>query len=558
MWSQCLWKWLLCLLVLSLGSRFAWGQSASVASEVTKTGGAAPQKYDRDLLLSKISDLQAQINALRKQIAVEVPPEAGAPVPPMPASEPAKVSISPSEGLDVNSKTSFGNERQGQISLLGDRVKIGGYGSVRFEANDVGDDHFVPGGSAKGFTFRRFVLTTETRLNDRLRIYTETEFERLLELEVERKVESNGGGLQFEQGLEGTNGGSIELEQAWGQFDISKNHGFRFGVVLPPVGRYNINHDDDYWDLPRRTLTDRDAPVLPVKAAWRELGAGLVGHGNVGERGRIDYQVYVLGGATLDFAINQINQTGGSQPGRVVSETEVGLTSGAFDGTKSAQAIGYRLAYSPRLGSEIALSGYHGKYTPAYLPVSEALHVIGLDGNFKHKAFEVEGETIVSDFGNVRDVLAAFAERAFASTVETPSNGGLGTAIEFSLEGLARRRYGFWTDVKYHWRPDFLKKSFLGRGFDDPVVIPIVRYERVWLKDLVTSLAFDQGIVTELAQENRSQDRLTVGISYRPVPSFAFQLAYEHNRRLSGSMLIFPAIPLKSTNGFLMGMSFGF
>ena len=558
MWSRCSRKRLICFLILSLGCSIAWGQSASNVSDITKSEGSIPQKSLRDQLLSKISDLQVQIDALRKQIEMEGKPDAGAPAAMPPPSGSAKTSISAGEIPDKNSETSSGSDRPGQISALGERVRIGGYGSVRFEANSIGGERFVPGGSAKGFTFRRFVLTTDTRLSDRLRLYTETEFERLLEIEVERKVESTAGGLQFEQGLEGTNGGAIELEQAWAQFDLSKNHGFRFGVVLPPVGRYNINHDDDYWDLPRRTLTDRDAPVLPVKSAWRELGAGLVGHGNVGERGRIDYQVYLLGGATLDFAMNQINQTSGSQPGRLVSEAEVGLTSGAFDGTKSTQAVGYRLAYSPRLGSEIALSGYHGRYTPDFLPVSEAVHVIGLDGNFKRRAFEVEGEMIVSDFGNVRNVLAAFARRAFASSVESSGNGSLVSEIQFSLEGLARRRYGFWTDAKYHWRPDFLKKTFLGRGFEDPVLIPIVRYEHIWLKDLVTDLSFDQGILTELDQENRSQDRLTVGISYRPVPSFAFQLAYEHNQRRSGSRLIYPAVPLKSTNGLLVGMSFGF
>ncbi|MBZ5535489.1 MAG: hypothetical protein LAO31_05990 [Acidobacteriia bacterium] len=552
------WKCLFCLLILSLSSEVAWGQSASSTSEAAKPGSAIPQKSDRDQFLSKISDLQAQIDALRKQIALGAQAGAGTPVTAVVPVEQAKGPLTANDGLGVNSETSSGSNPPGPVNVLGDHVRVGGYGSVRFEANNVAAGHFVPGGSANAFTFRRFVLTTEARFSDRLRIYTETEFERLLELEVERKVVSSAGGLQFEQGLEGTNGGAIELEQAWGQFDFSKNHGFRFGVVLTPVGRYNINHDDDYWDLPRRTLTDRDGPVLPVKTAWRELGAGLVGHGNVGGRGRIDYQVYVLGGATLDFALNQINQTGGSQPGRVVSEAEVGLTSGAFDGTKSAQAVSYRLAYSPRLGSEIALSGYHGKYTPGFLPVSEAVQVIGLDGNFKHKAFALEGEVIVSDFGNVRNVLAAFAERTFTSSLENSGNGGLRSEMEFSLEGLARRRYGFWTDVKYHWRPNFLKKTLLGRGFEDPVLIPIVRYELVWLKDLVTGLAFDRGILTELTQENRSQDRLTVGISYRPVASFAFQLAFEHNQRRSGSMLIYPEVPQKSTNGFLVGMSFGF
>jgi hypothetical protein len=553
-------KWLLGLLVVIMGGGVSWGQNVGRPSDADQEGQRVTRQSERNKLLAKISDLQAQIDALRRLIEQDETAGTGAPGGAGPGPEQSQGRNSPGQSSTPLVETSSLPDRPPAVNLLDARVKIGGYGSVRFEANNAGGDHSAPGSAARGFTFRRFVLTTDTRINDRLRIYTETEFERLLELEIERKVQGGPQGLQFEQGLEGSNGGSVELEQAWAQFDFSKNHGFRFGVVLSPVGRYNINHDDDYWDIPRRTLTDRDAPVLPVKAAWRELGAGFVGHANMGGSGRIDYQVYVLGGATLDFTLNQITQTGSSQPRRLISEAEVGLTSGAFDGTKSAQAVSYRVAYSPRLGSEIALSGYHGKYTPGFLPVSESIHVLGLDGIFKHKAFQVEGELIVSSFGNVRNVLSAFASRAFASSVEAPGNGGqdLGSEIEFSLEGLARRRYGFWADVKYYWRPEFLKKTFLGRGFEDPILIPIFRYERVWLKDLVTDLSFDQGLLTDLAQENRSQDRLTFGISYRPVPSFAFQLAYEHNQRRSGSGLIFPALPLKSTNGFLAGMTFGF
>lgn len=546
----------LCFLILWLAGSLLGAESSS-APRSAETAATTVSPSDRQMLLSKIAELQAQLDTLKKQMGVETDHGKAEPTPATAFSAPAAAVVESQQSAAAQQERAPGIGKYRGISFLGDKVRIGGYGSMRFEANDVGGDNFVPGGSARGFTFRRFVITTDTRLNERLHIYTETEFERLLELEVERKVRRGEGGLRFEQGLEGPNGGSVEIEQAWGQFDFSKNHGFRFGVVLPPLGRYNINHDDDYWDIPRRTLTDRDAPVLPVKTAWRELGAGLVGHTNVGTNGKVDYQFYWLGGATLDFAINQIVQSRNPGSGKMVSEAELGLTSGAFDGTRHAQAVGYRVAFSPRLGSEIAFSGYHGRYTPSFLSISERVNAFGVDGNFKHKGFEVEGEFVASRFGNVQRVVRNFAEQAFSSSGEQEGEG-LGSEIEFSLEGLARRRYGFWTDLKYHWRPAFLKNSFLGRGFDDPVLIPIFRYERVWLKDLITDLSFSNGVVTDLSQEDRTQDRFTVGLSYRPIPSFAFQLAYEHNQRRAGSALIFPALPLRSTNGILFGMSFGF
>ncbi|RMH21760.1 MAG: hypothetical protein D6701_02065, partial [Gemmatimonadetes bacterium] len=129
------------------------------------------------------------------------------------------------------------------------RLDIGGYGSFRYELN--GNDDI-----ASSMTLRRFVVTSDARWGWRLRVYSEIEYERLSEIEVERGVERDAGGLEFEQELEGTNGSEIAIEQAWAQFNLTPDFGIRFGAVLPPVGRFNINHDDNVWNFPRRPLID--------------------------------------------------------------------------------------------------------------------------------------------------------------------------------------------------------------------------------------------------------------------------------------------------------------
>src|SRR3954469_22663779 len=227
---------------------------------------------------------------------------------------------------------------------LGERVRIGGYGSMRYETNNVKASNNIPGGSANGFTFRRLVLTTDAKPASRLRIYSEVEFERLLEIESEKSAFATPGELTFKQTTEGNPGGSIELEQAWGQYDFAKNHGFRGGIMLVPVGRFNLLHDDDYWDIPRRTLTDRDGPVLPVKSAWRDLGAGFVGSWNVGQTGKLDYQVMALNGAALDFNVEHELSTKSGSPGEaeLVLNSELQLGSGFFDGSKSTSAVAWR------------------------------------------------------------------------------------------------------------------------------------------------------------------------------------------------------------------------
>lgn len=501
----------------------------------------------------EVQALRQQVEALLKQVGVQneriraLEERAGAPQPPSPGSQPpvpvgvAEAQVKPGTAL----------ERYRGL-MLGDRVKLGGYGSMRLETAN--------GGRPASFTFRRFVLTTDARLTDRLRIYSETEFERLLGIEVEKRAFREAGGTRFQQEVEGNAGGELAIEQVWGQYNFYRDHGLRFGVVLPPLGRFNILHDDDYWDIPRRTLVDRDAPVTPVKVAWRELGLGLVGGFSAGDTGRFDYQFYVLNGSRLDFNLEHLVQTRTPRRNKLEVETEVGLASGAFNGADGAAAISYRLAYSPSLAGEIAFSGYHGRYAPNFLTRQPWLNAVGLDGKWKFRNLEAEGEFIYTSLGGLSGLLDDFARTVFTSSAETSSAEAkqLETEIEIDLAGLSRTRYGFWTDLKYHWRPAWMKNSFLGRGFEDPQLIPIVRYERVWLNGYRNEVTFAGGRITGQDRDDLQQDRVTLGVSYRPVLQFSLQLAYEHNRRVAGRQLIFPRVNKDSTNGFLLGMAFAF
>ncbi|HEX8186482.1 MAG TPA: hypothetical protein VF747_17075, partial [Blastocatellia bacterium] len=202
-------------------------------------------------------------------------------------------------------------------TLFGDSVRIGGYGSFRFETTNLDNlqrigNLPVARRSTNGFDIRRLVLTADVSPVERLRFYTELEFERFGKIEIERTAipENRGGqnnlaGTRFIQELEGQDGSEIKLEQFWVQYNLTKNVAVRGGIILPPLGRFNILHDDDYWDIPRRTLIDRDAPALPVKTAWSEAGIGLIGSKPIGQ-GFINYQFYVVNGVTLDFALEQV------------------------------------------------------------------------------------------------------------------------------------------------------------------------------------------------------------------------------------------------------------
>src|SRR4030095_10261824 len=189
-----------------------------------------------------------------------------------------------------------------------DRVRVGGYGSLGFSVTDNPE-------LKNNFELRRFVLTADARMAPRLSAYLELEFERFRKLEIEKSLTPAEGGLTAEQAVEGTNESEISLEQVWLQYDVQDWLKFRGGGVLVPLGRFNINTDDNSWHLPRRSLVDRGVPVLPSTAAWDELGVGFLGDVPITEDVLLNYQAYVVNGVSLDFNFEQIAQTRFPEPG---------------------------------------------------------------------------------------------------------------------------------------------------------------------------------------------------------------------------------------------------
>jgi len=229
----------------------------------------------------KLKVLQEQVNDLKQQLDQS---KTQAPALPTAVQPVAQVTTVPAAPPLV-----------ARPSWLSD-FKLGGYGSTRFEANDLNK-------FSDSFTFRRFVLTGDATIGERLRSYVELEFERLTELEVERCQPVEAGLRGFSQSIEGSSGSEISLEQAWMQFTLADWLRFRAGMILVPLGRFNINHDDNRWDLPRRSLVDRGVSVLPVKSAWSEVGMGFTGDIPTERFGKFSYQVYVMNGVILDSSL---------------------------------------------------------------------------------------------------------------------------------------------------------------------------------------------------------------------------------------------------------------
>ncbi|HEY3064914.1 MAG TPA: hypothetical protein VGL09_03935 [Methylomirabilota bacterium] len=483
-------------------------------------------------LEQKLKSLQEQVDDLKQQI--ERQKQTAPPPPPPPPTAATEPPMAPSRPLSISD------------------FKIGGYGSVRFEASDLHD-------LKSTFTFRRFVLSGDATIANRLRGVVEVEFERFTELEVERGAPLEGGLRGFSQSIESSDKTELSLEQAWVQFALTDWAKFRAGVVLVPLGRFNINHDDNRWDLPRRSLVDRGVPVLPVTAAWSEVGMGFNGDIPIGRYGKLTYEAYVMNGATLDSSIETVAR--GS--GELEAEVEIQPRRGTANiDLKNEKAGAFRLAWSPAIGHEIGASAYYGRYTPDFLP-SASVWSVSVDGKTTLGPFEIEGEYVLTRYDDILRVARGFAravsERAFEAEVPP-----LTTTVEFELAGLAETKHGYWLDVRYRFFPDFLRESVLGRLFANPQFIVTARWEQVWLDGLVREVDFMGSQLTSLTKEHRFVDRATLGFAYRPVPLVVFQTAYERTwtdrgKSLAGVTNFLPARAGEDTaNAFLFGVAFGF
>ena len=440
------------------------------------------------------------------------------------------------------------------LESLASRVAVGGYGSVRFETDSPSDLNST-------FTLRRLVLTTDANIAPRLRAFVELEFERFRKLELEQTGVPSGSGLETELAIEGTNGSEIALEQAFLEFEAYEELRFVAGALLVPLGRFNLNHDDNRWDVPRRPLVDRGAPVLPVPVAWDELGVGATGTIDTDRFGQFKYWLQVMNGTVLDPQIETIVETREGDTLLTETEVKIGVNTGSFSwDTKNAKAVGGRALWSPVIGSEIAGSFYWGRYTPDYLP-NESVYSIALDGATDIGPIQVQGEFAYTHFAGIRSVAEGLARRTFnsESAIENETNE---YEVSFELAGLATEKYGYWLYLRYPFFPEFMRDTVLGEPFENPQFALFAQPEQVWFGNLVNEVAYTNSELTEFASQDRFLTRFTTGISYRPTPLVVFSLAYEYTLTNSGkslgSVTNYLATNANHSNSFLAGVAFGF
>lgn len=270
-----------------------------------------------------------------------------------------------------------------QTRLLG-RTAIGGYAEVhaRYQRVDGVSDE-------SGFDAKRFNLFTSTRVSD---------------------IVSMAAELEIEEG-----GREITLEYAAIDVRVHPTFAIRGGMLLSPIGRFNLSHDSPLNEFTDRPLVSTE--VLGV--ALSEPGIGAFGRFPAGRRGRVTYELY----ATNGFHDGMIT---GSDAG-----TRIPLGKGNTEDNNGSPAIVGRLAWSPAAQHEFGISTHRGAWNRF---VSEGVRVDDrrdmqinvLDAETAIAGMEFRGEIAMAQVDVAPDLRGIYAEKQRGFYAEATRTFGRG------------------------------------------------------------------------------------------------------------------------------------
>lgn len=195
------------------------------------------------------------------------------------------------------------------------RTAIGGYAEAhaRYERVDGVRE-------AAGFQAKRMTLFAYNQVSDLVRFAME---------------------LEFENGTE-----EILIEFAAIDLRIHPGFAIRGGMILSPIGKFNLAHDS-----PLNEFTDRPLVVTElIGVTLAEPGFGALGQFGLGKGGRMTYELYATNGFSDGLIMD-------SEDGTRVRFGRHNVE----DNNGSPAAVG-RVAWSPGVGHELGASAHHGAY----------------------------------------------------------------------------------------------------------------------------------------------------------------------------------------------------
>ncbi|MDH5667167.1 MAG: OprO/OprP family phosphate-selective porin [Nitrospira sp.] len=365
------------------------------------------------------------------------------------------------------------------------KVTVGGYADVMY---NILSRQNLDNPSRNSFGQQRLVPFLFADITDRVKFAAEIEIER--------------GGPNTVQG-----DGSLQVEFAQLDYLVNEAFNLRAGILLMPVGKFNLLHDSPLNDLVDRPMVSR----LIIPSTWYETGAGIYGTFYPTALSKIDYEVY---------AVNGVSHTAGNI-------TDLGIRSARGSVSRDRddnKAVVGRLAISPMLGIEVAGSAYHGQYKPSFGAIGSGwLSIYAVDWTLQRGPFELIGEAALSRISN---------NKSATNPIIGPSG-----------------MFGYYVQGNYHFMPEILRKlapSHFGEGSTFTFTL---RWEQIDTDTDNHTLALSNG-------NRRELDRLTVGLNYRPVEDFVFKFNWQYNTQNDNARGIVPVGDLGTSAGRMDGDGF--
>jgi len=375
----------------------------------------------------------------------------------------------------------FGSTGSGKLIyakpfLSSPRTTVGGYMDLQYRlfnsSNSTGIGQPGTGAGSSSFDQQRFVPFFYSDITDRLKVAAELEIEHGIR---SKSAQADSGGIE------------VSLEFATIDYLINEKLNFRAGIILLPVGKFNLLHDSPLNDLSDRPLVA--TAIIP--STLSETGAGFYGTFYPTPLSKLDYELYATQGFNgYDKLGNPvIGETNGLRDARQrVSTVDDGL-----DNNNGKAAVG-RVAFSPILGVEFGGSGYFGTYDPAS---KRPLSIWAADLTLQRGPFELIGE---------------------AAWVYARDNNKLldGMPAIDTLTGRLRPRRmdGYYVQANYHFLPQFLRRWAPSYFTEASTFTAVVRWDQ---------------INTNSEFSDTKKERLTFGLNFRPVEDTVFKVDYQFN-----------------------------
>src|SRR5713101_6344547 len=354
------------------------------------------------------------------------------------------------------------------------KATVGGYMDLQYRlfnsSNGTGPGQPSTGQGSSSFDQQRFVPFFYSDITDRLKVASELEIEHGI-----RSKSNTGSGIE------------VSLEFATIDYLMKEPINFRTGIILLPVGKFNLLHDSPLNDLSDRPLVA--TAIIP--STLSETGAGFYGTYYPTRLSKLDYELYVtqgFNGYRADTGAPVITADSGLRNARQrVSTVDDGLDN------NNGKAVVGRVAFSPILGVEVGGSGYYGSYDPAS---KRPLAIWAADWTFQRGPFELIGE----------------AAWVYARDNHRTLTGGF--AVDANSRPLPRRMDGYYVQGNYHFMPEVLRRLAPTYFTEASTFTGVVRWDN---------------INTNSEFADTARQRLTLGLNFRPIEDTVFKADYQFN-----------------------------